>query len=62
MKTMKLTMSEPKLWYVYSDETFFFQRLESIKTVKQVVGSKQGLELNLATPISYDDLMGLIGR
>lgn len=58
---MKLVIPEPKLWYVYSDEKFFFAWLESIGTVTRVTGSKRGLELTLATPVSDDDLADLIG-
>lgn len=55
-----LIIKEPNPFFSYLDEKSFFDWLESIPAVKSVVGTPQGLEVSLESPLDEKNLSDLI--
>jgi hypothetical protein len=56
----ELLIDEPRRFFSYQDEKHFFQWLEEITAVKEVVGGVNGLTVKLEAPIDDLDLRDLI--
>jgi hypothetical protein len=62
---MKVKIQEPRLFFSDGDEDYFFEWLQSIPEVKDVVRVKTDLELTLADQVddtSLRELLGLLKR
>jgi hypothetical protein len=62
---MKVKIREPRLFFSDGDEDYFFEWLQSIPEVKDVVRVKTDLELTLADQVddtSLRELLGLLKR
>lgn len=57
---MKIIIKEPASYLSEGDEGVFFNWLESVDAVKNVVGCSTGLELTLAEPVDDSSLRELI--
>lgn len=55
-----ITIKEPVPFYSASDETHFFQWLQSIPSVKSINGTSNGVEVRFKKRLGYDDLYELI--
>lgn len=61
MKTMKIVIKEPVLFFSDGDEDFFFEWLKSIEAVKNFVRVPRGLEITLTDPVHDFCLRELLG-
>lgn len=62
---MMLRIPEPSDFYCEADEDHFFAWLHGIAAVKAVVGTPEGLDLTIESPIdplSFYELVGLMTR
>jgi hypothetical protein len=63
---MKVKIQEPRLFFSDGDEDYFFEWLQSISALKDMVPTRPGLlELTLADPLddpSLAELLGLLKR
>lgn len=57
---IKLIIEEPDPFWSRLDEKSFFEWLKSIPAVKRIVGTKNGLEISLETPLDEPNLRDLI--
>lgn len=62
---LQLLIPEPLKYFCESDETHFFGWLQSLPAIKAVVGTPEGLDVTIDTPIdrfSFYELAGLLAR
>jgi len=63
--SMQLVIPEPQRYYCEADERHFFAWLQAISAVTKVVGTPDGLQLDIETPVdraSFYELIGLLTR
>lgn len=60
-----LQIQEPPIFYCESDEDEFFRWLKGIPAIRDVIGTHEGLQLEIDEPIdrlSFYELVGLMTR
>ena len=60
-----IVIPSPKIWYHQIDKNHFFAWLKTIKAIKSIRGTNEGLYLTIEEPIdriSFHQLIGLMTR
>jgi hypothetical protein len=61
MKEATILIPEPKLFFGEQDEDHFFAWLEEVPAVRDIKGTPDGLEIELAKPVDRVSFYGLVG-